>query len=133
MSVRKVLDSYAMLAFLENEPGANHVGELIKYASEHEKPLFMSVVNWGEVFYIINRLIGREKAEDVLRTLETLPIDIIPADKDITRVAAEFKVDRKMSYADCFAAAIAKIKKADLVTGDREFTQVENIIRIDWL
>jgi predicted nucleic acid-binding protein len=38
-----------------------------------------------------------------------------------------------MSYADCFAAALAKQKKALLLTGDPEFKQVDSEITIDWL
>lgn len=133
MSSRKVLDSYALLNFLENEPGADKVGELIKQAAEHEKPLLMSVINWGEVYYIISRVAGREQAEEIIKTIDTLPIEIIPADRDITRAAAEFKANRKMSYADCFAAALAKIKKAEVITGDKEFKQVEDTVKIVWL
>jgi predicted nucleic acid-binding protein len=38
-----------------------------------------------------------------------------------------------MSYADCFAAALAKDRKSDLVTGDKEFKQVEGEVSIRWL
>jgi predicted nucleic acid-binding protein len=38
-----------------------------------------------------------------------------------------------MSYADCFAAALAKSRKAELVTGDKEFKQVESEITVRWL
>jgi predicted nucleic acid-binding protein len=38
-----------------------------------------------------------------------------------------------MSFADCFAAALAKQKKALLLTGDPEFKQVETQVTIDWL
>jgi predicted nucleic acid-binding protein len=38
-----------------------------------------------------------------------------------------------MSYADCFAAALAKCKKADLVTGDKEFMPLDGEIKIYWI
>jgi predicted nucleic acid-binding protein len=38
-----------------------------------------------------------------------------------------------MSYADCFAAALAKDRKCELATGDKEFKQVEGEIGICWL
>jgi ribonuclease VapC len=133
MSVRKVLDSYAILAFLENEPGADRVGEMIKHAAESEKPLLLSVINWGEVYYIVRRISGQEKAEEILRIIDTLPIEIITADREITLIAAEFKANGKMSYADCFAAALAKIKKAEIITGDREFKAVGNTVKILWI
>ena len=133
MSARKVLDSCAVIAYLENEPGANQVETLIKKARDAEKPLFMCVVNWGEVFYILQRAQGREAAEGTMRSLETLPIEVVDADRALTRAAAEFKVSRKMSYADCFAAALAQARKAHLVTGDKEFKRVADSIGIEWL
>jgi hypothetical protein len=38
-----------------------------------------------------------------------------------------------MSYADAFAAAAAKFKNAELVTGDPEFKPLEKEIKINWL
>jgi predicted nucleic acid-binding protein len=38
-----------------------------------------------------------------------------------------------MSYGDCFAAALAKLRKAELVTGDEEFRQIEKEIKILWI
>lgn len=133
MSARKVLDSYALIAFLEDEPGADKVGELIKKARDQEKPLLMSVINWGEIYYILYRAAGRAAAAGVIQSIETLPIEIVDVNKEITLIAAEYKSSRRMSYADCFAAALAKFEKAELVTGDKEFKEVEKIIKILWL
>jgi predicted nucleic acid-binding protein len=38
-----------------------------------------------------------------------------------------------LAYADCFAAALAKIKKAELYTGDPEFKAVEKEVEVIWL
>jgi len=133
VSGRKVLDSYALIAFLENEQGADRVVALIKHARDSEKPLFLSVVNWGEIYYILHRTVGKDAARQALQSIDTLPIDIIPADRELTLIAAELKAKHKMSYADCFAAALAKIKKAELVTGDKEFKLLEGELKIVWL
>lgn len=71
--------------------------------------------------------------EEVLHLIFTLPIRIIPVDLELTRQAAEFKSTKRMSYADCFAAATAKRYRAELVTGDSEFKQVEKEIKILWI
>ena len=47
--------------------------------------------------------------------------------------AADFKARFKMSLADAFAAALAKEKKAELVTGDPEFRPLHQEIKIHWL
>lgn len=65
--------------------------------------------------------------------ISRLPIEVIPADLELARQAAGFKATQKMSYADCFAAALAKLHKAELVTGDKEFKQVEGHVKILWI
>ena len=62
-----------------------------------------------------------------------MPIEIVPADLHQTHQAAIYKATNKMSYADCFGAALAKIKNAEFVTGDPEFKAVEKEIKINWL
>jgi hypothetical protein len=53
------------------------------------------------------------------------PVQLIPVDIELAKKAAELKASGKMSYADCFAAALAGLRKAELVTGDVGFRQAE--------
>ncbi len=129
----RVLDSYSLIAYLENEDGAEKMIEVIQVARNAGKPLLLSVVNWGEVYYITLREAGRERVDTVAHLISTLPIQVIPADLELTRQAAEFKASKKMSYGDCFAAALAKLRKAEFVTGDEEFRQIEKEIKILWI
>ncbi|MBU2573007.1 MAG: type II toxin-antitoxin system VapC family toxin [Elusimicrobia bacterium] len=130
---QKVLDSHALLAFFENEKGADKVAELIRQARDRDKPLLLTAVNWGEVLYMAARASGHAAAGKIEDIIDTLPIEIVPVDRAIAKLAAGFKAAKKMSYADCFAAALAKQKKADLITGDPEFKAVANEIHICWL
>lgn len=129
----RVLDSYSLIAFLENERGADTMIEMFRVARDSGKALLLSVVNWGEVYYITLREAGREQADHVAHLISTLPIHIVPVDLELAKQAAEFKAARKMSYADCFAAALAKHHRVELVTGDKEFRQVEGDVKILWL
>ena len=129
----RILDSYSVLAYLENESGAERMIELLTSARDSNTPLLMCVVNWGEVYYITRREWGASRAEEVLTLLASLPIEIIDVDCDLTKGAAELKSEHKMSYADCFAAALAKSQKGQVVTGDKEFRQVEKEISIEWI
>lgn len=129
----RVLDSYSLLAYIEGEAGAETMIEIFRVARDSGRSLFLSVVNWGEVYYITMREAGHERADEVAHLISTLPIQIVPADLDLTRQAAELKSKHRMSYADCFAAALAKQRKAELVTGDRDFRQVEGEVKILWL
>ena len=128
-----VLDTWAVIAYLEDEPSAEQVENLIAGAHEQQIPIYMTVVNVGEVWYIIAREVSEEEADNSVKTLRDLRIQFIDADWDLTQEAARFKSQNKMSYADCYAAALAKYKKADLVTGDGEFKAVEKAVNIQWV
>jgi len=129
----RVLDAYSLITYLENEPGVDNMIEVIQAARDSGRNLFLSVVNWGEVYYITFREAGRERAKEVAHLISTLPIQIISADIELAAQAAEFKASKKMSYADCFAAALAKLHKAELVTGGKDFKQVEGEVKILWI
>jgi len=129
----RVLDAYSIIAYLEGEKGSDTVVEVFKSARDSGKNLLLSVVNWGEVYYIILREEGQKRADEVSNLISTLPVEIVPADLEIAKKAAEYKATKKMSYADCFAAALAKLRKAELVTGDEEFKGVAKDIKIQWI
>jgi ribonuclease VapC len=129
----KVLDSWALMALFNAETAAGDVGELLTQASAERHKLLMSVVNWGEIYYSVMRGASPEMAEQKAREIAAMPIEIVPADLQQTRQAAIYKARCKMSYADCFGAALAKLKNAEFVTGDPEFKEVEKEIKINWL
>ena len=131
----KVLDSWALIAFFEDEPAADEVEKLLVKAEAGTHKLLLSVVNWGEIYYNTMREVSQEAAEQKAQEIASLPIDIVGVGDDLTlaRQAAIFKATHKMAYADCFAAALAKAKKAELVTGDPEFKPLEKEIKIIWL
>ena len=128
-----VLDSWAVLAYLEDESAGPKVANLIGDAHEHGIPLLMSVVNAGEVWYIIAREVSETEADKAIDGLRLLGIEFVDADWKLTRIAGTFKAKHRMFFADCFAAALAKEHKAELLTGDKEFKQIENEIKIGWL
>ena len=130
---RYVLDSYSLLAYAEDEKGADAVEDILTKALDNQAEIFLSVINWGEMYYIALREGGKERAELYRETFARYPIAIVEANKELTLQAAHFKANYKISYADAFAAALAKNKKAVLVTGDKEFKSLESEIKINWL
>ena len=129
----KVLDSWALLAYFEKESGCEQVTQLLKQAAEEEKDLLISVINWGEILYVIERKHGKEEREAIDHLMSQMHLEVVDADQELTREAAHLKANTKLSYADSFAAALAKIRKAILVTGDKDFKRLEAEIRINWL
>jgi ribonuclease VapC len=128
-----VLDSWAIMSYLQGEPSAEKVADIIADAHEDDVSLLMSVVNAGEVWYIIARRTSDADADRSIRQLKQLGIEMIDADWEIAHQAGKFKAEHRMSFADCFAAALAKQRKALLITGDSEFKQVEAEVTINWL
>ena len=128
-----VLDTWAVIAYLEDEPSAQQIADRIASAHEEAIPVYMTVVNVGEVWYTIARELSEADANGSIKELRDLRIQFIDADWELTQEAARFKSQNKMSYADCYAAALAKSYKADLVTGDGEFKAVEDKVNIQWV
>ena len=131
----KVLDSWALIAFFEDEPAADEVEKLLQQAADEKHKLLLGAVNWGEIYYNTMREVSQEAAEQKAQEIASLPIEIVGVGDDLVlaKQAAIYKATCKMSYADCFAAALAKIKNAELVTGDPEFKAVEKDVKIGWL
>lgn len=131
----RVLDSWALIAFFEDEPAAILVEEILDQAASNKHRLYLTAINWAEVYYNTMREVSQESAEKHAEILAQLPIEVIGLSDDLrlTRQAAIYKARYRISLADAFAAALAKEKKAELVTGDPEFRVLESEIKIHWL
>jgi predicted nucleic acid-binding protein len=131
----KVLDSWALIAFFEDEHGADVVEEVLHGAALDRHKLLLSVVNWGEIYYNTTRETSEAEAEARVREIAALPIEIVGVSDDLktTRQAAIYKATYRIAYADAFAAALTKERKAELVTGDPEFKPLQKEITVNWL
>ena len=127
-----VLDSYAVLAWLQGEPGAAVVADLFERAKRKEALLSMSVINLGEVLYIIEREESVQAAQMALAVIDGLPLGRVDASRGLTLEAAHFKALYRMSYADCFGLALAKRQGAVLVTGDPEL-RAQKEVELLWI
>lgn len=129
----KVLDSFALIAYFRDEPGAEAMENLLISASRKEGFLYMTDVNYAEVKYSILKKDGAGAWADAARILQGLPLQFCSTTRALADSAADFKARFKLSLADAFAAALAREKKAELVTGDPEFKPLEKEIKIHWL
>ncbi len=128
-----VLDSWAIIAYLEDEATAEKVADIMADAHEEGIPLLMTVVNAGEIWYIVARQTSPAEADASIKQMRDLGIEFVDADWNLAHQAGYFKSKNKMSFADCFAAALAKLRNAHLITGDHEFKQIEQDVAIIWL
>ncbi len=131
----KVLDSWVLIALFNAEPAAEEIERLLHAGASGRHVLLMHVINWGEIYYTTMRRGGQSAANAIAADIRQMPIRIVDSTNLLlVRQAAIFKATRRLSYADCFAAALAKIENAEFVTGDREFKSVERELKsIGWL
>lgn len=132
---RYVLDSFALIAYFEGEKGQELVIDLFHRAAKGRCELYLSVVNLGEIAYLVERERGLPKAQETLARVDELPVSVCDIDRRLVLTAAHIKAEHPIAYADCFAAALAQGKDAALVTGDPEFKNagVDAEVPLMWL
>jgi len=127
-----VLDSHALLAYFEGEASGALVRALIRDAEQRRTRLYVSLINWGEVFYIVRREKGELAAHEVIARLDVLPIVLRSVDRQLVLAAATLKAAHPIAYADAFAAATANLLNVPVVTGDPEFRRLEPETKVVW-
>ncbi len=128
-----VFDASALFAFLQKTQGAPKVSELLREAMRGRAALFMSAVNYGEVYGRVLREHGTERARATMSAVRPLPISLLDATPQRAFQAAEVKMKYKLYYLDSFAAALAIEQKATLVTSDSDFRRLGHSFPILWL
>ena len=128
-----VLDSFALLTFLRDEPGSETVASLLERAGLRDQPLHMTEPCYTELQSFICRQDGEAAWRSVADELLAAPIEFHPTDRRLSDAAADFKARFKLSLADAFVAALARERKAELVTGNPDFKPLEKELKIKWL
>lgn len=133
MSDAFVLDSFALVSLFHKEQGWEKVQHTLYNLSSSGKKALLSLINWGEFYYIVKRRVGKAKAEEALVLLDQLPVRLVPVDDKLVKEAAEIKSDYPISYADAFCVAVAQRSKSRILTSDPEFKNVQHFVSIAWL
>ena len=128
-----VLDSYAILALLQKEPGNQRVRELLEEAQDESCQVHISLINLGELAYIIERRWGVERSHEALAYLRNTALQWAAVTENRVWTASRLKAAHPIAFADAFAAGLALELGGTLVTGDPEFRQLEAKIAIEWL
>ena len=133
MSANIVLDSFALVSFFHKEPGWERIKEIFYSLSSENQQAILSIINWGEFYYIVKRRAGKNKADETLVLLEQLPITILSVDDELVKEAADIKADFAVSYADAFCIATARRSDAEILTNDPEFKSVQHLVKVKWI
>jgi predicted nucleic acid-binding protein len=124
-----VLDANALIRYLSGGLGEEKVAALIQKAAKGEARLLISVINWGEALYSLARLAGLGKAKADLKALGAF-IESVAADEAQAEEAAILKFRYKMGYADTYAATLALLHGATLVTTDPDFAKLGKQLKV---
>ncbi|WP_376792204.1 type II toxin-antitoxin system VapC family toxin [Thermoflexus sp.] len=131
------LDAFALLSWLQDEPGADQVEKFLERATaEEEFHCWVSWINLGEVYYRLFRARGIDEADafwwDVRRSIPVTPVGVTA--KRVLE-AARLKARYAIALADAFAVQLAREMDLPLVTGDPEIRALEKqgILQVIWL
>ena len=130
---RYVLDSFGLLAYFGGEPGESQVKTVLERAATGQIEAYLSVINLGEVSYIIEREQGASATRRALAAIDQLPIKLIEADRRMALAAAHVKAHHPISYADAFVVALAQQMQATILTDNPEFGKTEHLVAVEWL
>jgi predicted nucleic acid-binding protein len=122
-----------LLAFLFKEKGHEKIVDVFDRAAELDETALIAAPNWAEVRYIVQRKVGAQRWGEVRSIVLALPLQVVAADQALAEAAGALKAAKKMSLADCFAAALAQQTHAPVYTGDPEFKAVAKEVKVVWL
>ncbi len=126
-----VLDSFALLAYFEGEAGMARVRQVLEGASSGRWTVYLSVINLGEIVYIVERERGLARAQETLGLIDQLPVEVLPASREAVLAASHIKARYPIAYADAFAVAAARDRDAVVLTGDPEFDAVKEVVQVE--
>ena len=78
MSLPYLFDSHALLAFFQNEKGADDVARIFKRSLKQERDLLICVINLGEIVYATKRRFGDSKKLELLGRIGQLGFENSP-------------------------------------------------------
>lgn len=125
-----VLDSSALLAYLTNEPGADHVGDLLEQAKRRRCRLLVPFMVFMETCYRIWQLEGEEAAKRTFADLSHLPVQRVDVEERSLWLACEMKAVHRLSVGDAWVLAIALAHKAILVHKDPDFEPLSHLVNL---
>lgn len=129
-----VLDSSAILRYLDDEAGAGRVAEIIKAHLTGHSDALIAAPHWGEVAGIICKARGKPAMELALSRLSAFGLPVVPADAGRAVRAALIKVKRKLPYVHAFGVELAAEQPDRVfVTADFDFKPAAGEVRIEFL
>jgi predicted nucleic acid-binding protein len=124
-----VLDTSALLTYIEDEAGADNVENLLLEAEKGNAVIYISFISLTEIFYITSREKDESTAFERINLIKSLRVLIQESDESLNLGAARIKAKNRISLADTYIAALCQYHKGVLVHKDPEFEKISNLIK----
>lgn len=128
-----VLDTSALIAFVQNEPGAERVEKILKSAHSSAHAVYISFVTLAELYYVTCKEEGRSAALEMIVLVKSLSLNIVESMERLTLLAGSIKANHRLSLADAFIIATTSHVGGILVHKDPEIEQVNDFISTEKL
>jgi len=124
-----ILDTTALLAYIEDEEGAEYVESILSRAENDEVDVFIAFVSITEVFYITLQEKNEATALERIGLIQSLMVTIVESDREFNVRAGKLKAKNRISLADAYVAALCLERQGILVHKDPEFERLAPPIR----
>jgi len=121
---RYVLDTSAILAYIEEEAGSDTVEDLLIRATKGEILITIAFITLTEIFYITLQEQGEKEARQRIELVRSLSVKIEESHDELNMSAGRLKANHRISLADSYIAAVSQLRDAILVHKDPEFEKV---------
>jgi predicted nucleic acid-binding protein len=124
-----ILDTSALLAYIEDEDGAEYAEDLLIKAERNEITICISFVSLTEVMYITLQEKNEDLAEARVDLIKSLSCTIEESSENLNFSAARLKARNRISLADAYIAALCQERNGILVHKDPEFEKMSPTVR----
>ena len=123
-----ILDTSAILTYIEDEDGSDYVENLLIEAEKGIVDIYVSFISLTEVFYITLREKDEPLAVERIKLMQSLAVKIQESDEMVNIKAGKLKARNSISLADAYIAALCQIHNGILVHKDPEYEKLASEI-----
>ena len=124
-----ILDTSALLTYIEDEEGSEEVEELLVKAENGEVEIYIAFVSITEVFYITLQEKDETEALRRIKLIQSLAVKLVESYEDLNLSAGKLKAANRVSLADSYIAALCQEYKGILVHKDPEFEKMSSSLK----
>jgi predicted nucleic acid-binding protein len=122
---RFLLDTSALLALRDGEPGSDQVADLLYQAQRGKTLCLICFMSLMEILYRVWRDENESAGLLACEQCRSLPLQVVHESRPLLERAARIKATKRLFLADSWIAAAALQEGATLVHKDPEFTSLD--------